>query len=326
MSGALLDIADLTVRFQRRGRTIHAVRGLSLRIQPGEVVGLVGESGSGKSVAVMAAARLLDEKLARIEATRLDLDGRPVLDMTRRQLEALRGPVVSYIFQDPLSSLNPVLTVGRQLSEGLRRHRGLSRADARAAALDLLGQVGIPAPELRVAQYPHQASGGMRQRMMIAMALALRPKLLIADEPTTALDVTVQADIIRLVQRIQAEIGMAMIWVTHDLALLARVAGRILVMYGGRIVEDAPSAQLYAAPAHPYTRGLLDSTSRFDVPFRDQQPIPGNPPDPSQVLNACAFEPRCPRATDICRAQLPPLEADATGRSVACFHPLEGGS
>ncbi|WP_102109669.1 ABC transporter ATP-binding protein [Oceaniglobus roseus] len=326
MSASILDIEDLHVTFRQGGRSIHAVRGVSLRLQPGEVVGVVGESGSGKSVAMMSVARLLDEKQAGIRADRLDLDGQPVLGLRKRQLEALRGPTVSYIFQDPLSSLNPVLTVGRQVTEGLRRHRGLDRAEARTVAIDLLRQVGIPSPELRVNQHPHEASGGMRQRMMIAMALALRPKLLIADEPTTALDVTVQADIIRLVQGIQREVGMAMIWVTHDLALLARVARRVVVMYGGRIVEDAPSSVLYSAPAHPYTRGLLDSTSRFDVPFRQQTPIPGTPPDPAQRIEACAFAPRCPRATDLCRSRIPPLEDRGQDRRAACFHPLTGGA
>ncbi|WP_205963845.1 ABC transporter ATP-binding protein [Pseudoruegeria sp. SK021] len=326
MTAPILDIDDLKVAFSQGGRTIHAVRGVSLTLAPGEVVGVVGESGSGKSVAMMSVARLLDEKQATITAARLDLDGHPILGMKQRQLEKLRGPTVSYVFQDPLSSLNPVLTVGRQISEGLRRHRGMSRTEAKDAAIELLRQVGIPAPELRVNQHPHEASGGMRQRMMIAMALALRPKLLIADEPTTALDVTVQADIIRLIQQIQRDIGMAMIWVTHDLALLARVAKRIVVMYGGRIVEDAPSSRLYSAPAHPYTRGLLDSTSRFDVSFREQTPIPGTPPDPSLPITACAFAPRCARATDICRTKIPTLDQCGGGQSVACFHPLIGSA
>ncbi|WP_061930281.1 ABC transporter ATP-binding protein [Aureimonas sp. AU22] len=321
-SAPVLAIENLSVSFERGGRRIRAVRDVSLTLAPGEVVGLVGESGSGKSVTMMSAVRLLDPRRARIEARTLQVAGHSVLDLGKRELEDLRGPTVSYIFQDPLTALNPLLTIGRQITEGLRRHRGLSREGARARAIELLGNVGIPAPDLRVRQLPHQLSGGMRQRAMIAMALALAPKLLIADEPTTALDVTVQAEIVRLVQRIQREEGMAMVWVTHDLALLARLAGRIVVMYGGRIVEDAAAERLYETPAHPYTAGLLASTSRLDIPFRDQKPIPGSPPDPGEDIRACAFAPRCSRATDECRTAVPPLRPVAKAQSVACFHPL----
>jgi oligopeptide/dipeptide ABC transporter ATP-binding protein len=320
----VLDIEKLSVTFRRGDAAVRAVRDVSLRLMPGEVVGLVGESGSGKSVAMMSAMRLLDPRRAEIVADRLDVDGQPVMTLDRRGLEALRGPVVSYIFQDPATALNPLLTIGRQITEGLRRHRGLSRGDSRQEAVELLRKVGIPAPEVRVGQFPHHLSGGMRQRAMIAMALSLKPKLLIADEPTTALDVTVQAEIVRLVQRIQREEGMAMVWVTHDLALLARLAKRIVVMYGGRIVEDAPSDRLYAAPAHPYTAGLLASTSRLDIPFAEQQPIPGSPPDPTDDIRACAFAPRCSRATERCRTELPPLDFLADGRRTACFHPIAG--
>ena len=321
----ILDIENLSVTFQRGGRPVRAVRDVSLRLMPGEVVGLVGESGSGKSVAMMSAMRLLDERRAEIAARRLDVDGMAVTGLNRRGLEALRGPVVSYIFQDPATALNPLLTIGRQIGEGLRRHRGLSRDDARRASIELLEKVGVPAPERRVRQFPHQLSGGMRQRAMIAMALSLTPKLLIADEPTTALDVTVQAEIVRLVQTIQRDEGMAMVWVTHDLALLARIARRIVVMYGGRIVEDAPADRLYAAPAHPYTAGLLASTSRLDVAFADQQPIPGSPPDPASDPEGCAFAPRCFRASERCRTERPALETRA-GRRFACFHPLTEAS
>ncbi len=322
MTQAVLDIENLSVTFRRGGVPVRAVRDVSLRMAPGEVVGLVGESGSGKSVAMMSAMRLLDEKRAEIAAKRLDVDGRPVGGLGRRGLEALRGPVVSYIFQDPATALNPLLTVGWQIGEGLRRHRGLSREAARREAVALLAKVGVPAPERRVRQFPHQLSGGMRQRVMIAMALSLAPKLLIADEPTTALDVTVQAEIVRLVQGIQAAEGMAMVWVTHDLALLARLARRIVVMYAGRIVEDAPADRLYAAPAHPYTAGLLASTSRLDVAFADQKPIPGSPPDPALDPVSCAFAPRCFRASERCRAERPELLAHGGRRRVACFHPL----
>jgi len=322
MSGAMLEVEGLTVDFAVGGTVIHAVRDISLSVAPGEVIGLVGESGSGKSVTMLSVVRLLDARRTDIKATTMKVDGQSVLGLRSAQLEAMRGPVVSYIFQDPLTALNPLLTVGRQIGEGLRRHKGLNRAQARARTLDLLRRVGIPAPEMRLWQLPHQLSGGMRQRVMIAMALAMEPKLLIADEPTTALDVTVQAEIVRLVQSIQREQGMAMVWVTHDLALLARLAQRVVVMYAGRIVEDAPAESLYAAPAHPYTAGLLASTSRIDDPFSEQEPIPGAPPDPRVVLPGCSFAPRCARAQAQCLAAVPSLDAQSDGRRVACFYPL----
>ncbi len=322
MSETVLEVERLNVSFQTGGGVVHAVRDLSLSVAPGEVIGLVGESGSGKSVSMMSVVRLLDARRAAIRAQKMTVDGRSLLDVSGRQLEAIRGPIVSYIFQDPLTALNPLLTVGRQITEGMRRHKGLSRANARGRALDLLRRVGIPAPEIRIDQLPHQMSGGMRQRVMIAIALAVDPKLLIADEPTTALDVTVQAEIVRLVQSIQRERGMAMVWVTHDLALLARLADRVVVMYAGRIVEDARAALLYAQPAHPYTAGLLASTSRIDDPFTEQEPIPGSPPDPKVVSPGCSFAPRCPRALPRCHAEVPQLFPMADGRRAACFNPL----
>ena len=321
---AILAVEDLRVTFAVGDRGLQAVRGVSLSVAPCEVVGLVGESGSGKSVAMMSVMRLVDPDRADLSAGSLAVAGRDVLRLSRRELEDMRGRVVSYIFQDPLTALNPVLTTGYQIAEVLRRHRGLSRREARRAAVDLLGQVGIPAPALRARQFPHQFSGGMRQRVGIAMALAASPRLLIADEPTTALDVTVQAEIVALVRRLQAQNGMAMVWVTHDLALLARLAHRVVVMYAGRIVEDAPAEDLYEAPAHPYTAGLLASTARLDRPFGSQDPIPGAPPDPFELIDACAFAPRCPRATARCRAGVPALAPVRPGRVAACVHPLTG--
>ncbi|MCU0899216.1 MAG: ABC transporter ATP-binding protein [Cypionkella sp.] len=322
MSGPMLDVQNLSVTFQSDGGPVYAVRDLSLRLAPGEVIGIVGESGSGKSVTMMSVLRLLDTRRTEISATELAVDGQSLLGLPARALQDLRGPVVSYIFQDPLTALNPLLTVGRQLTEGMRRHAGLGRAEARAKALDLLRRVGIPAPELRIDQLPHQLSGGMRQRVMIAIALACDPKLLIADEPTTALDVTVQAEIVRLVQSIQAERGMAMVWVTHDLALLARLADRVVVMYAGRIIEDAPARTLYSSPAHPYTAGLLASTSRIDDPFTEQTSIPGMPPDPRRIAPGCSFAPRCTRALAQCQTVVPPLVQQPDGRRLACFNPL----
>jgi oligopeptide/dipeptide ABC transporter ATP-binding protein len=322
MSGNVLEVKNLNVSFQTDGGTVHAVRDLSLTVAQGEVIGLVGESGSGKSVTMLSVVRLLDTRRTAIRASKIMVDANSLLDVGRSELEAIRGPIVSYIFQDPLTALNPLLTVGRQITEGMRRHKRLSRGDARSRALDLLRRVGIPAPEIRINQLPHHMSGGMRQRVMIAIALAVDPKLLIADEPTTALDVTVQAEIVRLVQSIQRERGMAMVWVTHDLALLARLADRVVVMYAGRIVEDAEAPRLYAQPAHPYTAGLLASTSRIDDPFTEQEPIPGTPPDPKVVSPGCSFEPRCPRALPRCRMEVPELFAMADGRRAACFNPL----
>lgn len=322
MNGAMLEVKGLNVSFQTSSGPLHAVRDLSLTVAPGEVVGLVGESGSGKSVTMMSVVRLLDRRRTEIRAEKMMVDGRSLLELGRRDLESVRGPIVSYIFQDPLTALNPLLTVGRQITEGMRRHKGMTRSVAKACAIDLLRRVGIPAPEIRINQLPHHMSGGMRQRIMIAIALAADPKLLIADEPTTALDVTVQAEIVKLVQSIQRERGMAMVWVTHDLALLAKLADRVVVMYAGRIVEDSTAAQLYAQPSHPYTAGLLASTSRIDNPFTEQDPIPGTPPNPKIVSPGCSFAPRCSRAQPRCQTEVPELQAIDDGRRVACFNPI----
>ncbi len=323
MNAPLLAVEGLSVTFRMDRKELRAVRDISLSVSPGEVVGLVGESGSGKSVAMMSVMRLVDPAVADLVADRLELDGRDISSMDRRELEDLRGKLVAYIFQDPLTALNPVLSVGRQITEVLRRHRKVPRGRARTQALDLMRAVGIPGPELRIDQHPHQFSGGMRQRVMIAMALAGGPRLLIADEPTTALDVTLQAEIVNLIRGIQRDENMALIWVTHDLALLARLAHRVVVMYAGRIVEDAPAERLYEKPLHPYTAGLLASTSRMDRSFRDQEPIPGSPPNPFDDVQACSFAPRCARATAKCRAVVPPLEMRDDGRRIACFHPLD---
>jgi len=323
MTGPVLDICGLTVDFRGDAGPVHAVRDLSLQVAAGEVVGIVGESGSGKSVTMLAAMGLLDSRRTVISADRLAVDGQDVLTLAPRALANLRGPVVSFVFQDPLTALNPLLTVGRQITEGLRRHRGLTRTAARALAVDLLGQVGIPEPALRLRQFPHQLSGGMRQRVMIAIALAVDPKLLIADEPTTALDVTVQAEIVRLVQSIQSARGMAMVWVTHDLALLARLAHRVVVMYAGRVVEDAPVARLYSAPAHPYTAALLASGSRIDAPFDPSEPIPGAPPDPRLAVPGCSFAPRCARVQARCHTERPPLTDLGQGQRAACWNPVQ---
>jgi len=291
---------------------VPAVRGVSFDLADGETVGIVGESGSGKSVTMLAIMGLLAVPPARVRAGDVRFAGRDLLAMSDGERRTVRGRELAMVFQDPLTALNPVLPVGRQIGEVLVRHLALSRVAARARALELMIRVGVPDPAVRIDQYPHQFSGGMRQRIMIAMALAAGPRLLIADEPTTALDVTVQAEIVRLIKDLQAQTGMAVIWVTHDLALLARVADRVLVMYAGRIVEQATAAALYADPQHPYTAALLRSAPRIDLPRgRRQKAIPGAPPDPAALPSGCCFSPRCAHAKARCRRDEPPLAAGA---------------
>ena len=315
MSAPLLVMDNLEVHFGG----LHAVRGVSLAVHAGESLGIVGESGSGKSATVLSVMGLHDRRTARVAADRLSVLGTDILDAPERQLRDLRGGSVGMVFQDPLSALNPLFTAGFQIAEVLRRHRGLGRAEAKAGAIALLAQVGVPDPKRRAAQYPHQFSGGMRQRVMIASALAGEPKLLIADEPTTALDVTVQAEIVRLIQDIQARSWLGLVWVTHDLALLARVADRVLVMYAGRVVEHAPAAQLYARPRHPYTVGLLSTVARLDQPRGQRaRAIPGQPPRLDRPIVGCAFAPRCPLRFERC-VDAPPLIATGPGAVAACW-------
>ncbi len=319
MSAPLLDVRDLSVRF---GQT-HAVRGVSFSVAQGESLGVVGESGSGKSASMLAVMGLHDPRAARVEATRLAVAGEDIRGAPERRLRDMRGGTVGVVFQDPLTALNPLYTAGFQIAEVLRRHRGLSRGEAKAGAVDLLTQVGVPDPRRRADQYPHQFSGGMRQRVMIATALAGRPRLLIADEPTTALDVTVQAEIVRLIQAIQASSGLGLVWVTHDLALLARIADRVLVMYAGQVVEEAPAAQLYAAPRHPYTAGLLSTVARLDQPRGHRaRAIPGQPPRLDRPVEGCAFAPRCALRFARC-AEAPPLVPTGPGAAAACWR-VEG--
>ena len=272
MSAPLLEVRDLSVRLPSRSGWVQPVRAASFTVRAGEALGVVGESGSGKSLSILALLGLLPRGAA-VEAAAARFDGQDLLSLSPKELAALRGRQIAVVFQDPLTALNPVLTIGQQIAEVIRRHFGTSRADALSQARDLLAEVGVPDPDLRLKQYPHQFSGGMRQRATIAMALAGRPRLLIADEPTTALDVTVQAEIVSLVKRLQRERGMGLLWVTHDLALLARVADRVCVMREGCTVEEAPVDQLFAAPSHPYSRALLDAIPRMERPSFE-----GNPP------------------------------------------------
>ncbi|MFF4817264.1 ABC transporter ATP-binding protein [Kitasatospora sp. NPDC001309] len=324
--GPLLDVRDLHVEFVTRDGVAKAVNGVNYTVRAGETLAVLGESGSGKSVTAQAIMGILDMPPARIPRGEIRFRGQDMLTMGKEERRRIRGRKIAMIFQDALSALNPVLSVGYQLGEMFRAHQGVSRAEAKAKAVELMERVRIPAAKQRVNDYPHQFSGGMRQRIMIAMALALEPDLIIADEPTTALDVTVQAQVMDLLAELQAEFHMGLILITHDLGVVADVADKIAVMYAGRIVETAPVHELYARPAHPYTRGLLDSIPRLDQKGHELYAIKGLPPNLLRIPPGCAFNPRCPRAQDVCRAEVPELfpvtEEDGTpleGRGSACF-------
>ncbi|MFC5999849.1 ABC transporter ATP-binding protein [Quadrisphaera sp. GCM10027208] len=324
-SDALLEIEDLTVTFGGRGRsTFRAVDGVSFSVRPGEVVGLVGESGSGKSVTSLAVMGLLPRRGVDVGGQVL-FEGRDVLRASPRELADLRGRDMAMVFQDPMTSLNPVVPIGTQVTEVLLRHTDLDRSGAREEAEQLLRRVGIPDPVRRLGEYPHQLSGGMRQRALIAIALACKPKLLIADEPTTALDVTIQAQVLELLRQLVTETGTAMIMITHDLGVVAGLCDQINVMYAGRIVESAERRELFASPRHRYTAGLLASIPRMDgargEPLR---PIPGSPNDTVPWSQACAFAPRCEAADDDCVRPDLPLDTDEVhpGHVARCVHPV----
>jgi len=318
---ALLRVEDLRVEFPSEDGVVHAVDGITYEVQSGRTLGIVGESGSGKTVSSLTTLGLTRRQGARISG-RIMFEGQDLLALPEEKLRAVRGNDIAMIFQDPLSSLHPLYRVGRQLTEAVRAHRAVSKAKARERAIELLGLVGIPEPARRVDEYPHEFSGGMRQRVMIAMALANEPKLLIADEPTTALDVTVQAQILALMERLQRELGMAIVIITHDLGVVAGMADEIAVMYAGRIVETASTARLFAAPEHPYTWGLLKSIPRLDGPREeDLVPIPGTPPSLIDPPSGCRFHPRCPYAQPEHARVDPPLQPvpDEPAHHVACL-------
>jgi peptide/nickel transport system ATP-binding protein len=323
----LLSVEDLAVRFDTEDGVVHAVDGISYSVDRGEVLGLVGESGSGKSVSSMSLMGLTAGKRTTIEG-RVMFEGRDLLTLPGSEVRAIRGGAISMIFQDPLSSLHPFYTIGRQLIEGVRAHQeGVSKKAARERAIEMLGLVGIPDPRGRVDSYPHEFSGGMRQRVMIAMALVNEPKLLIADEPTTALDVTVQAQILALIKRLNEELDMAVILITHDLGVVAEIADEVAVMYAGRIVEQAKPEALFKAPEHPYTWGLLRSIPRLDTP-RDQElvPVAGRPPSLINRPSGCHFHTRCPYVQESHKQIDPPLEPVAPGQEdhvVRCLLPHE---
>ncbi|QHY97937.1 Oligopeptide transport ATP-binding protein OppD [Streptomyces sp. S4.7] len=315
----LLEVRDLQVEFHTRDGVVKAVNGVSYSVDAGETLAVLGESGSGKSVTAQAIMGILDMPPGRITGGEVLFKEQDLLKLKEDRRRKIRGADMAMIFQDALSSLNPVLSVGAQLGEMFIVHQGTSRKDARAKSVELMDRVRIPAAKDRVNDYPHQFSGGMRQRIMIAMAMALEPSLIIADEPTTALDVTVQAQVMELLGELRRELGMGLILITHDLGVVADVADKIAVMYAGRIVESAPVHDIYKAPAHPYTRGLLDSIPRLDQKGRELYAIKGLPPNLQRIPAGCAFNPRCPRARDICRTDVPPLfEVDENRRS-ACF-------
>jgi peptide/nickel transport system ATP-binding protein len=318
---SLLDVQDLSVRFDTDDGAVHAVDRLSFSLEAGEVLGVVGESGCGKSVSAMALLQLLPET-AHVTGS-ATFDGRDLIGAPASRLRDIRGREIAFVFQEPMTSLNPAFRIGNQIAEVLRRHLGLSRAQARLRTIELLDLVRIPAPERRVDEYPHQLSGGMRQRVMIAMALACDPKILIADEPTTALDVTIQAGILDLMRDIRGRLGTAIVLITHNLGVVADIADRVIVMYAGRKVEEALVGELYAHPQHPYTIGLLGAIPRPGA--ADEQgrlrEIPGRVPSLAELPAACAFAPRCPRADDRTRSERPELREIRPAHLVACFHP-----
>ena len=317
---SLLEVKGLRTQFHTQDGVVNAVNGVSYDVDERETVAIVGESGCGKSVGVLSIMRLIPQPPGKIVGGEVLFEGRNLLRLPEDDLRHIRGNRISMIFQDPMTSLNPVLTIGRQVGEALEVHQGLSAREAKQRTIELLRLVGIPEPDHRVDDYPHQFSGGMRQRSMIAMALSCNPKLLIADEPTTALDVTIQAQIIELVKRLRDEFGMAIIWITHDLGIVAGLADRVLVMYAGYIIESAPVKELYANPRHPYTLGLLRSVPRLDED-RPQRlvPIEGLPPDLINLPDACPFSPRCRYAIDKCWQQNPQLEPVGLGHEIACW-------
>jgi peptide/nickel transport system ATP-binding protein len=321
----LLDIRDLKVSFDTDDGVVHAVDGVSWSIESGKTLGIVGESGSGKTVGGLSLLGLTRSARTKISGEAI-FEGRNLLDLDDEDLRSVRGGPVSMIFQDPLSSLHPYFRVGAQIVEAIQAHQQMSDSDARARAIDLLGLVGIPDPQLRIDSWPHEFSGGMRQRAMIAMALANEPKLLIADEPTTALDVTVQAQVLDLLDRLRDELGMAMVIITHDLGVVAETADEIAVMYAGRIVEKASTEELFAAPKHPYTWGLLRSIPRLDLPPGEPLiPIEGRPPSLINRPQGCAFAPRCPYAGPACEAAPPSLAPAGSGdHSAACVLDVAG--
>jgi oligopeptide/dipeptide ABC transporter ATP-binding protein len=316
----LLEVRNLRTTFLTSAGVVRAVDGVSWDVKEGETVALVGESGCGKSVSALSIMRLVSEPAGRVEAGEILYKGSDLLKLSEPAMRKVRGREIAMVFQEPMTSLNPVLTIGRQLTEGLEIHLGMPREAAHARAVELLGMVGIPDPARRLAQYPHHFSGGMRQRMMIAMALSCSPSLILADEPTTALDVTIQAQILELMRELSRRLGVAMLIITHNLGVVARYADRVNVMYAGRIIEQGTAAEIYGNPRHPYTLGLLRSVPRLDEPRRARlAPIQGQPPDLTRLPPGCAFAPRCAYRVERCASEVPPLGEVAPAHTAACW-------
>ena len=321
---ALLEVENLQTHFNTPDGVVRAVEGVSLHVEAGETLGVVGESGCGKSVTAMSILRLIQEPPGKIKGS-IRFEGRDLLKLSEPEMRDIRGNAISMIFQEPMTSLNPVLTVGRQIGETVQLHQGMNARDAEQKAIDMLTLVGIPAPVRRVREYPHQLSGGMRQRVMIAMALACNPRLLIADEPTTALDVTIQAQILDLMRDLKTRLGSAIMLITHDLGVVAEMAERVIVMYAGRKVEEAPVLEIFARPLHPYTRGLIGAVPKLGSSLEDGgrgklAEISGLVPSLRQRIVGCPFAGRCELATDLCRQIAPAIEMKADGHWVACHY------
>lgn len=319
MSDPLLAVDDLVTTFSTEEGLVTPVDGVSFTVERGETVGVVGESGCGKSVTSLSILRLVPSPPGRIAQGRILFEGQDLLTLSEREMRAIRGRDIAMIFQEPMTSLNPVFTCGDQILEALRRHQKVSATEARDQALELLHLVGIPLPEQRLGAYPHQLSGGMRQRIMIAMALCCHPRLLIADEPTTALDVTIQAQILDLLRHLKKQLSMAVLLITHDLGVVAETAERVVVMYAGKVVEEAPVRTLFHTPRHPYTEGLLRSIPRLDERRESLPVIDGMVPNLLDLPSGCRFHPRCPRAERRCREEAPALRSLGEGHRVACW-------
>jgi len=315
----VLEIDNLVIRFDVPEGVVHAVNGVTLNLKEGETLGVVGESGCGKSVTMLSILRLIQTPPGRITSGRIQFQKNDLFKISLDKIRTIRGAKIGMIFQDPMTSLNPVLTIGRQLTEPLEIHLGFDQTESKDRAIELLSKVGIPAAEERLKDYPHQFSGGMRQRVMIAMALACSPKILIADEPTTALDVTIQAQIVSLVKKLGKEFGMSIIWITHDLGVIAGLADRVMVMYAGYVVEEAPVKELYRNPQHPYTIGLMNSLPRIDLDSKRLINIQGSPPDMLVQNLGCPFVDRCPNAFDRCQNENPSLQKINDKHYLACW-------
>jgi oligopeptide transport system ATP-binding protein len=324
--GTILDVKGLKTQFFTQDGIVSAVSGISYTVDEGETVGIVGESGCGKTVGVLSIMRLIPQPPGKITAGQVLFEGRDLLKVSEDEMRQVRGNKISMVFQDPMTSLNPVLTISRQMTEGMELHLGMDHQQARSRAIELLDMVNIPKAKDRIDAYPHQFSGGMRQRVMIAMGLSCNPQLLIADEPTTALDVTIQAQILDLVRDLKQKIGMAIIWITHDLGIVAGLVDKVLVMYAGYIIESAPVKDIYGDPRHPYTLGLLGSIPRLDAEQKKKlTPIEGLPPDLIDPPPGCPFAPRCRFAIEKCLVENPALEAVALNHHAACWVDIKKG-